>query len=191
MRWHGPSALWAGLIVVPACSARPQAAGLDPPRSSRVVAPSNTRRSRNACGLIPKASADSILGSELTPVAVEVGSAKSTCRYSSNGGGGFVLTVFWSGGRAEWQAIRAGLSLGKRASGGGDPELDAGTLKSLVPVPGLGQEAWASDLLGGYVLREDVLLTFSFGATRLPGNWTELARRALAGLEPPPNPPLP
>ena len=131
-----------------------------------------------------------MLGNDVTPVAVGAGSAKSICRFASRDSGGFVLTVFWSGGRAEWQVIRAGLALGKRASGE-DPELDAGSLTSLTAVPELGPEAWASDLLGGYVLRGDVLLAFSFGPARLPGSWAALARRALGVLTKLPNPPYP
>jgi hypothetical protein len=84
----------------------------------------------------------------------------------------FVLTVYWKGGKNQWNASTAALKAGDKmlASSEGvgiDSLAKAGVVKA-GPVQGLGDAASFSDLLPSLVLKGDVLLELNMPLLKDP-----------------------
>jgi hypothetical protein len=98
---------------------------------------------------------------------------RSTCQYEDeNGSPVFILTVYWKGGKNQWNASGAGRTAGDRmltgAEGVGVDSLAKAGIVKAGPVPGLGDAAYFSDLLPAQVLKGDVLLELNMALLQNP-----------------------
>ena len=79
---------------------------------------------------------------------IEEGPLRSVCQYEDARSPVFILTVYWKGGKNQWNASTAALKAG--------------------PVKGLGDAAYFSDLLPSLVLKGDVLLELNMALLKDP-----------------------
>jgi hypothetical protein len=84
----------------------------------------------------------------------------------------FILTVYWKGGKNQWNASTAALKAGDNTLAGAegvgiDSLAKAGVVKA-GPVQGLGDAAYFSDLLPSLVLKGDVLLELNMALLKEP-----------------------
>jgi hypothetical protein len=113
---------------------------------------------------------------------------RSTCQYEDeNGSPVFILTVYWKGGKNQWNASSAGRTAGDRvlvgAEGVGVDSLAKAGIVKAGPVPGLGDAAYFSDLLPSQVLKGDVLLELNMALLRNPDvKFRPLAEALLARI---------
>lgn len=151
--------------------------------SARAATPAGGER-RNSCDLITGKEASAILGE---PVVPREDPATGSCFYGPATGTSlekqeFSLKVYWTGGREEWDLNQQTAALTGQVFGVEDDEPAAGVLKS--DETPLGDKSMYSPVLGGYVLKGDVLLQFD-GLLRLKdarSQWEQLARKALSRL---------
>jgi hypothetical protein len=113
---------------------------------------------------------------------------RSTCQYEDKDGNPvFILTVYWKGGKAQWNASSAARTAGNRMLAdaenvGIDSLTKAGVVKA-GPVPGLGDAAYFSDLLPSQILKGDVLLELNLSLLERPeAKFLPLAKALLARI---------
>ena len=118
---------------------------------------------------------------------IEEGPVRSVCQYEDDRSPVFILTVYWKGGRDQWNASTAAMKAGdKMLSGsegtGVDSLAKAGVVKA-GPVKGLGDAAYFSDLLPSLVLKGDVLLELNMALLKDPeSKFRPLVEKLLARL---------
>jgi hypothetical protein len=100
------------------------------------------------------------------------GPERSICHYEDDDSPVFVLTVYWKGGKNQWNASTAALKAGDRMLAGSegvgiDSLAKAGVVKA-GPVQGLGDAAYFSDVLPSLVLKGDVLLELNMALLEDP-----------------------
>ena len=103
---------------------------------------------------------------------IEDGPERSICQYEDDDSPVFVLTVYWKGGKNQWNASTAALKAGDKMLAGSegvgvDSLAKAGVVKA-GPVKGLGDAAYFSDLLPSLVLKGDVLLELNMALLKDP-----------------------
>jgi hypothetical protein len=103
---------------------------------------------------------------------IEEGPERSVCQYEDDRSPVFILTVYWKGGRNQWNASTAALKAGDKMLAGSegvgvDSLAKAGVVKA-GPVKGLGDAAYFSDLLPSLVLKGDVLLELNMALLKDP-----------------------
>jgi hypothetical protein len=143
-------------------------------------APAQTER--HVCRLLKADEVKTLLGPTVVLANVtEDEPERSTCQYEDKDGSPvFILTVYWKGGKNQWNASAAARKTGEKtlASSEGvgfDSLARAGVVKA-GPVQGLGDAAYFSDLLPSLVLKGDVLLELNMALLKDP----ETKFRALA-----------
>lgn len=97
---------------------------------------------------------------------------RSICQYEDDDSPVFVLTVYWKGGKNQWNASTAAMKAADKmlASSEGvgiDSLAKAGVVKA-GPVQGLGDAAYFSDVLPSLVLKGDVLLELNMALLKAP-----------------------
>jgi hypothetical protein len=105
---------------------------------------------------------------------IEEGPVRSVCQYEDDQSPVFILTVYWKGGKNQWNASTAALKAGDKMLAGSegvgvDSLAKAGVVKA-GPVKGLGDAAYFSDLLPSLVLKGDVLLELNMALLKDPEN---------------------
>jgi hypothetical protein len=103
---------------------------------------------------------------------IEEGPVRSVCQYEDDRSPVFILTVYWKGGKNQWNASTAALQAGDKMLAGSegvgvDSLAKAGVVKA-GPVKGLGDAAYFSDLLPSLVLKGDVLLELNMALLKNP-----------------------
>jgi hypothetical protein len=103
---------------------------------------------------------------------IEEGPVRSVCQYEDDQSPVFILTVYWKGGRDQWNASTTALKAGDKMLAasegvGVDSLAKAGVVKA-GPVKGLGDAAYFSDLLPSLVLKGDVLLELNMALLKDP-----------------------
>jgi hypothetical protein len=103
---------------------------------------------------------------------IEEGPVRSVCQYEDDHSPVFILTVYWKGGKNQWNASTAALKAGDKMLAGAegvgvDSLAKAGVVKA-GPVKGLGDAAYFSDLLPSLVLKGDVLLELNMALLKDP-----------------------
>ena len=103
---------------------------------------------------------------------IEEGPVRSVCQYEDDQSPVFILTVYWKGGKNQWNASTAALKAGDKMLAGAegvgvDSLAKAGVVKA-GPVKGLGDAAYFSDLLPSLVLKGDVLLELNMALLKDP-----------------------
>jgi len=103
---------------------------------------------------------------------MEEGPVRSVCQYEDDQSPVFILTVYWKGGKDQWNASTTARKAADRMLAasegvGVDSLAKAGVVKA-GPVKGLGDAAYFSDLLPSLVLKGDVLLELNMALLKDP-----------------------
>jgi hypothetical protein len=155
-------------------------------KEDRAVA-QDTRKpaGRDACALIPRLEAESIVGNALVLQRETTSSRVSTCDYLPNdaSGAGFSLRVYWTDGKDELGTTKAALGLAPKMMK--QEHMETAGMMALEPIDELGDEAYYNPIVGSYLLKGDRLLEFDLrllafdqphGGPR--EKWLALARKA-------------
>ena len=183
----GVTVLFAA-AVISACGSS-DAPSADPDEGKPAAKTTSAQRDgRDPCSLITNAEAAAILGAELT--VTRAAKDERTCEYAPSTGrkmNGFVVTVYWKGGKGALTTLKGGMSVATGLMKTG--EVDMTSMMKLEPVPGLGDEAYFNPIAGTSVLLDDTLIEFDIRAmmwhqSRESGRelWKQLAATALARL---------
>jgi len=142
---------------------------------------------RSACEVLTGEDVSAILGQTLEarpdPDDPDGPNHSSCGYYPGEGYGVLYLTVYWSGGREQWEAWQTATSwAGQTWEQAEKVDLDSITGASLVS--GLGDRAYFGGILPSLTLEGDVLLEFKLAlVTDEARNFPLLARAALARLD--------
>jgi len=186
-----PSALGIGVVfALAACggsggNAGGEAAGGTAEQQAATEKPAAVR---SACDVLTGADASAILGQTLQarPDPEDQGPRHSSCGYYPPGTdsyGVLYLTVYWSGGRDEWNTWQMATSMASKTW----EQTEKVSLDSITkadPVSGLGDRAYFGGLLPSLVLKGDILLEYKLAlVTEEKKNFPLLAKAALARLD--------
>ena len=140
---------------------------------------------RNACHLLTHAEVSEIAGRKvLMADQVEAGDTFSTCDWEDEGGvSAFSLTVYWSGGKEQWETWRLAQGLGDAALKSAEGASGSDVVKQGL-VPGIGDAAYFSPVLPSLVLKGDTLFEIKFSlAPKADAKFAPLAANLLAKLD--------
>ncbi|MGH9161144.1 MAG: hypothetical protein ACRD2X_14310 [Vicinamibacteraceae bacterium] len=156
-------------------------AAAEAPASNGAAAPAGDE-DRSACDLITAEEASQILGSTVVSKETENGDRY----YAPAAGAGlesqeFILKVQWTGGQEAWDINQQSTALAGKLLGG--DKSGATDVAKSKEAP-LGDKSIYNPILGGYVLKGDVLLQFDnlMRVKDAQSKWEQLARKALARL---------
>jgi len=127
----------------------------------------------HVCRLLKPDDVKALLGPTIVLAnVIEDGPVRSICQYEDAKSPVFILTVYWKGGKDQWNASTAALKAGDKMLAGSegvgiDSLAKAGVVKA-GPVQGLGDAAYFSDLLPSLVLKGDVLLELNMALLKNP-----------------------
>jgi hypothetical protein len=127
----------------------------------------------HVCRLLTPDEVKALLGPTIVLAnVIEEGPERSICQYEDAKSPVFILTVYWKGGKNQWNASTAALKAGDKMLAGSegagiDSLAKAGVVKA-GPVQGLGDAAYFSDLLPSLVLKGDVLLELNMALLKDP-----------------------
>ena len=115
---------------------------------------------------------------------VEAGDTFSTCDWEDEGGvSAFSLTVYWSGGKEQWETWRLAQGLGDAALKSAEGASGSDVVKQGL-VPGIGDAAYFSPVLPSLVLKGDTLFEIKFSlAPKADAKFAPLAANLLAKLD--------
>jgi len=143
---------------------------------------------RHVCRLLKPEEVKTLLGPSIVLAnVIEEGPERSVCQYEDARSPVFILTVYWKGGKNQWNASQAALKAGDKMLAGSegvgiDSLAKAGVVKA-GPVAGLGDAAYFSDLLPSLVLKGDVLLELNMALMKDPARtFRPLAEKLLARI---------
>lgn len=175
--------LMASLFVgVSACGGEPQPDG--PGEAGDEVTEGTPAANRDACLLLTEAEVEAAVGQPVVARGGEKGATTTTCEWVVGDQPMLQLDVTWTGGREEWQTWEA--AFGIAANLMAESEADRPMVDSIVKpgaVEGLGDQAWFSDIMPSFVLREDVLLTFNMQLVpESRAQFVPLSRKALSRM---------
>jgi len=129
---------------------------------------------RHVCRLLKPDEVKSLVGPDIVMANVlEEGDDRSVCQYETADAPALVLTIYWRGGRKQWDASMASLAMGDKMLAGSegagiDSLTKAGVIKA-GPVQGLGDRAYFSDVLPSLVLKGDMLLEMNLALLKDAG----------------------
>jgi hypothetical protein len=129
---------------------------------------------RHVCRLLKAPEVQAWLGPSVALAnVVEDEPERSTCQYEDKDGAPvFILTVYWKGGKNQWDASATARGAGDRmlsgAEGVGIDSLSKAGIVKAGPVPGLGDAAYFSELLPSLVLKGDILLELNMALLKEP-----------------------
>jgi hypothetical protein len=139
---------------------------------------------RNACHLLTHAEVSALVQRKVTMAdQTEASDTFSSCDWEDESGTfAFGLTVYWSGGKEQWETWRLAQGLGnaalKRAEG-----VESGAVVKQGLVPGIGDAAFFSPVLPSLVLKGDTLFEIKFSlAAKADAKFAGLAAKLLAKL---------
>jgi hypothetical protein len=143
---------------------------------------------RHVCRLLKPDEVKALLGPSIVLAnVIEEGPERSVCQYEDAHSPVFILTVYWKGGKNQWNASQAALKAGDKMLAGSegvgiDSLAKAGVVKA-GPVAGLGDAAYFSDLLPSLVLKGDVLLELNMALMKDPARtFRPLVEKLLARI---------
>jgi hypothetical protein len=118
---------------------------------------------------------------------LEEGPDRSVCQYEDDRSPVFILTVYWKGGKNQWNASTAALKAGDKmlagSEGVGVNSLSKAAVVKAGPGKGLGDAAYFSDLLPSLVLKGDVLLELNMALLKDPeGKFRPLVEKLLSRI---------
>ena len=168
----------AGLAVASCRGGAPEAS------SSGAVArggPANAPTDRNACHLLTHDEVSEIAGRKvLMADQIEAGDTFSTCDWEDEAGvSAFSLTVYWSGGKEQWETWRLAQGMGDAALKSAEGASGSEVVKQGL-VRGLGDAAYFSPVLPSLVLKGDTLFEIKFSlAAKADAKFAALAAKLL------------
>lgn len=111
----------------------------------------------------------------------EAGDTFSTCDWEDESGTfAFGLTVYWSGGKQQWDTWRLAQGLGDAATRSAEGVAASSVVKQGL-VPGIGDAAFFSPALPSLVLKGDTLFEIKFSlAPKADAKFAGLAAKLLA-----------
>jgi hypothetical protein len=143
---------------------------------------------RQVCRLLKPDEVKALVGPDIVMANVlEEGDDRSVCQYETGDAPALVLTIYWRGGRKQWDASMASLATGDKMLAGSegvgiDSLAKAGAVKA-GSVQGLGDRAYFSDVLPSLVLKGDVLLEMNLALLKDAGaKFRPLAERILGRI---------
>ncbi len=148
-------------------------------------APGAAASTRDACALVDVRELEAIAGQPLTPVDAVRSSSETACELRAATGTEPLIdvTVQWTGGRDQAQAMGAGMAMAKGLMN--EPGIDIEALTGSGSEPGLADEAFYSNLLPSWVLKGDVLIQVMspmFGADQTRRTFLAVAKTAIGRL---------
>jgi len=153
------------------------------PAGSAAAGESSGGAARDACELIP---AEQVAGfvKETVTTKSEPGRSQSVCTYLDASGvfPYLRLTVYWTGGKAQFEAMQQGTKIARNLMA--EPG-DKGKIDDVVtpgPVEGLGDAAFYHGIVPSAVLSGDVLLMFEMQMAEQRRAFRPLATTALSRL---------
>jgi hypothetical protein len=177
--------LTALALLAVACGSRGGNTGVNVEPAASAPAGAAAAKDQNACHLFTHEEVSALVGKKIVMAdQTEAGETWSTCQWEDESGQAlFILTVYWSNGKQEWETWRAAQGLGeqalKQAEGVGP-----GDVVKQGPVAGIGDAAFFSDLLPSLVLKGDVLFEMNlFFVPNAETKFAGLAQRLLAKIE--------
>jgi hypothetical protein len=169
----------AGLAVAACRGSAPESpAG----RAAAPKAPAKAAADRNACHLLTHEEVSEIAGRKVVMAdQIEAGDTFSTCDWEEEAGvSAFSLTVYWSGGKEQWETWRLAQGLGDAALKSAEGASGSDVVKQGL-VPGIGDAAYFSPVLPSLVLKGDTLLEIKFSlAPKADAKFAPLAAKLLA-----------
>ncbi len=168
----------AGVAVAACRGGAPEAAA---PGAAAQSAQAKAAADRNACHLLTHAEVSEIAGRKVTMAdQSEAGDTFSTCDWEDEAGvSAFSLTVYWSGGKEQWDTWRLAQGLGEAALKSAEGVAASAVVKQGL-VPGVGDAAYFSPLLPSLVLKDDTLFEIKFSlAPNADAKFTSLAAKLL------------
>lgn len=144
--------------------------------------PAGASADRNACHLLTHDEVTEIAGRKVVMAdQVEAGDTFSTCDWEDGAGvSAFSLTVYWSGGKEQWETWRLAQGLGDSALKSAEGVSGSQVVKQ-GPVPGIGDAAFFSPVLPSLVLKGDTLFEIKFSlAPKADAKFAPLAAKLLA-----------
>ena len=154
------------------------------PGAAPSQAPGKAPTDRNACHLLTHAEVSALVERKVVMAdQTEADNTFSTCDWEDESGTfAFGLTVYWTGGRQQWETWRLAQGLGdaalERAEG-----IAASAVVRQGLVAGIGDAAYFSPVLPSLVLKSDTLFEIKFSlAPKAGAKFAELAAKLLAKL---------
>ena len=169
----------AGIAVAACRGGAPEPAA---PAAAPAKAPARAAADRNACHLLTHEEVSALAERKVTMAdQTEAGDTFSTCDWEDEDGTfAFGLTVYWSGGKEQWETWRLAQKLGDAALKRSE-SVSASELVKQGLVPGIGDAAYFSELLPSLVLKGDTLFELKLSNVPKPGaKFAGLAAKLLA-----------
>ncbi len=142
---------------------------------------------RHVCRLLKADEIQAFLGpTVLLANVLEESPERSVCQYEdADDSPVFVLTIYWKGGKNQWNtsvaALKAGDKMLASSEGVGIDSLAKAGLVKAGPVQGLGDAAYFSDLFPSLVLKGDLLLELNMALLKDPAaKFRPMAEKLLA-----------
>jgi hypothetical protein len=168
----------AGLVVAACRGGAPESSTSD---VAARKAPAKAAVDGNACHLLTHEEVSEIAGRKVTMAdQSEAGDNFSTCDWEDEAGVfAFGVTVYWSGGKEQWETWRLAQGLGDTALKSGEGVGGSDAVKQGL-VPGIGDAAYFSPVLPSLVLKGDTLFEIKFSlAPQADARFAGLAARLL------------
>jgi len=169
----------AGIVVAACRGGAPESAA---PGAAPNKASARAAVDRNACHLLTHDEVSALVERKVVMAEqTEAGDTFSTCDWEDEGGVfAFGLTVYWSGGKEQWETWRLAQGLGDAALKSAEGVAASAVVKQGL-VPGIGDAAFFSPLLPSLILKGDTLFEIKFSLA--PGADAKFAGLAAKLLE--------
>jgi hypothetical protein len=152
--------------------------------STTAEASSERRSSGDACALLTEQEVSAAAGVAVEARGDSKGGNTTSCSWYSGETPVLQLDVTWQGGREEWSMWSAGFGLAATLMA--ESEADRPMVDSIVkpgPVAHLGDQAFFSDIVPSFVLKDDILLAFMMQLVPdADTHFEPLARKALSRI---------
>lgn len=129
------------------------------PASEASTTPGAAAGTKNACALVDKAELEAIAGQPLSMLHNIESDTQTTCEIAAASDPTTTLVyvkVYWSGGREVARANQGGMAMARQLLN--DKDVDIEELTGSGNVPGLADQAFYSDLMPSWVLKDDVMI---------------------------------
>lgn len=141
--------------------------------------------SRNACDLIDRGELEAIVGQKLEMLHEVEDGNQSACelRAATDDTPLVYVTVHWSGGKEQARVNAAAMGMARQLLN--EPDLDIDTLTGSETVPGLADQAYYSDVMPSWVVKDDIFIEVispRFGGDQTKAVFLAVARTALSRL---------
>ncbi len=153
--------------------------------SAPATSSASATKDQNACHVLEPEYVSALAGDKVAlRNQTDAGDTWSTCQWENEKGAPLLmLTVYWSGGKQEWETWRGAQSLGNQALKQSEG-VSADQVVKQGLVPGLGDGAYFSGLLPSLVLKGDTLFEMNlFFIPHAETKFVGLAQKLLAKVK--------